>query len=179
MPKSYQESFEILASLVEIIGGPRPDIARPPRHDDEEVGPSLFRSFVADANLSDLTLPGLYVGRSEITACDFSRSDLHLSTFNWSDFSCCQFTDCDLRGSDLRACKFEDCSFRDADLSGADVRGSAFERCDFVGARCDDLILYRRGGLLRISTDETRVPLSKEQRARVKWTREYPEPGGG
>jgi hypothetical protein len=179
MPKSYQESFERLAGLVEIIGEPRPDVLRPPRYDDEEVGPSVFRSLVADVDLTDLTLPGLYVARSQMTSCNFARSDLHLSTFNWSDITHCEFTDCDLRGSDLRACNFADCSFRGADLSDADVRGSAFERCDFSGATCNGLILNRRRGLLGWSFEELKLPLSRDQQARVKWTSEYTEPGGG
>ena len=179
MRKSYRESFEFLAQIVELMGQPRPDISRPPRHDDEELGPSLFRSLVDGVEVSELTLPGVFIGRSQLTSCSFTDSDLHWATFNWSDFLRCEFTACDLSGSDLRACKFEGCSFRDVNLSGVDLRGSSFDGCDFEGARCDGLVLYRRGGLLGLGVEETEVPLSKEQRGRVSWTSEYIPPAGG
>lgn len=171
MRKSYEESFTTLAEAVEIVGEPKPEVARPPRNDDQDFGPSIFRALVENVDLSDLTLPGLYVGRSELRRVFFAGSDLHLSTFNWNDLVDCSFYLCDLRGSDLRACTFERCSFTRADLSRADLRNAAFGGCDFTGANLD-------GAVLQPSQRET-LHLSAEQAAAAVWSDEGSEPSGG
>jgi len=171
MRRSYQESFAALAESVEIVGEPRPVVSRPPRADDLEFGPSIFRTLVEGVDLSELTLPGLYVGRSELRGVFFAGSDLRLSTFNWSDISACSFYRCDLSGADLRGCSFEKCSFTQADLSQTDLRHSNFKDCDFTGARLQAALLlpYQRPLLL----------LSAEQDAVVAWSDESAEPSGG
>ena len=67
MRLSYDASFAILKERVEIIGDAQPAVDRPPRHDDDNLGPSIFRLMLQDVSLSDLTIPGLYIGRSELT----------------------------------------------------------------------------------------------------------------
>lgn len=54
---------------------------RLPRYDDEEpLGVNVFRTRLAgDLDLSDLSLPRTYFGRSEINCVSFRNSDLHES----------------------------------------------------------------------------------------------------
>lgn len=170
MRRSYEESFATLAEAVEIVGEPRPVVTRPPRADDQEFGPSIFRSLVEGADLSELTLPGLYVGRSELRRVYFAGSDLQLSTFNWNDVSACSFYRCDLSGADLRACSFERCAFTQADLAQADLRHSSFKDCDFTGARLDGAMLFpHQRPLLRLAPEQDGV---------VAWSDESAEPSG-
>jgi hypothetical protein len=133
MRRSYEDSLAELRGCVEILGDPQPRVTRPPRHDDEDLGPSIFRTLVEDVALEDLTLPGLYVGRSELKRVSFRGSDLHLSSLNWSDIRDCDFSASDLSGADLRACEFVRCTFAGGDLSSADLRGSGFHGCVFRG----------------------------------------------
>jgi hypothetical protein len=84
MPASYDSSFLLFKERVGGIGDPQSVVSRPPRHDDQLLGPSIFRMLVEDVRLEDVTLPGLFVGRSEVRRLSFRGSDLHLSTFNWS-----------------------------------------------------------------------------------------------
>jgi BTB/POZ domain-containing protein KCTD9 len=182
MRASYRESVAVLAERVDIIGGPLPSVTRPPRHDDEELGPSLFRLLLQGVSLDDLTLPGLYVGRSELKAVSFRNSDLHLSAFNWSDVVECDFTAADLSGADLRACQFVRCTFRGANLSTADLRASSFDACVFDGAVMRAARLYRGRrilGLIKVGPDQTGLSLSDQQRREVEWSVDAPEPGGG
>jgi uncharacterized protein YjbI with pentapeptide repeats len=170
MRKSYAASFEELSEAVELVGEPRPEVLRPPRHDDRDVGPTIFRYAVSSVDLFDLTLPGLFVGRSELRHVSFTGSDLHNSTLNWNDVQACDFSGCDLSGSDLRGCSFESCSFASADLARADLRHSAFSDCDFRDAKLDGVIL---------SGDQGRaLGLAEDQSRRVAWTDEPDEPQG-
>src|SRR5215472_9717076 len=171
MRLSYDESFTLLKERVDVMGDPQPVVVRPPRHDEEKMGPTIFRIFVEDVSMEELTVPGLYVGRSEIANVSFQRTDLHFSTFNWTDILDCDFSESDLSGADLRACRFERCNFKNSNLSGADLRGSSFEACSF-----EDAIM--RGAKLR-STDEQQLQLTPAQRAEAIWSHEAPEPGGG
>jgi hypothetical protein len=171
MRRSYHESFAVLAEAVEIVGEPRPVVTRPPRADDLEFGPSIFRTLVEGADLSDLTLPGLYVGRSELRRVFFAGSDLRLATFNWNDVAACSFYRCDLSGADLRACSFERCSFTQAELSQADLRHSSFKDCDFTGARL--------GGTLMLPNQRALMMLSPDQDSVIAWSDETAEPTGG
>lgn len=167
----YAESFELLRRVVGLEGRPNPAPKRRPRSGDREIGPSFFRTSVADLELPRITLPGTYVGRSELRRVSLVGSDLHLSTFNWSDFIDCDFSASDLSQSDLRACTFERCRFVGANLSACDLRGSAFDDCDFTDAALNDAhaLSGQRAGL----------PLSASQAAKVRWTEEYEEPEGG
>jgi uncharacterized protein YjbI with pentapeptide repeats len=171
MRRSYHESFTVLNEAVEIVGEPRPVVTRPPRADDLEFGPSIIRTLVEGADLSDLTLPGLYVGRSELRRVFLAGSDLRLSTFNWNDVSACSFYRCDLSGADLRACNFERCSFTQAELTQADMRHSTFRDCDFTGARL--------GGTLLLPSQRALLLLSTEQDAVIAWSDETAEPTAG
>ena len=182
MRRTYGESFAILRERVEIVGEPRPIVERPPRHDDEDVGPSIVRAAIDDVALDALTLSGLYVGRSELRNISFRDTDLRLATFNWSDLLDCDFTGADLSGADLRACRFERCVFRSANLARTDVRGSTFELCTFEAASLDRAKLYRTPrllGLLKRGRDQTNLPLSETQRRDVEWCADAPAPGGG
>lgn len=182
MRRTYDESFAILRQHVEIIGGPRPAISRPPRHDDEEPGPSIFRSAIDGAALESLTLPGLFVGRSALKAVSWRDTDLRLATFNWTDVLECDFTGADLTAADLRACRFERCVFRSATLSRADLRGSSFAACEFEAASMDGAKLHRRVrvlGWFKRGPDQTDLPLSKAQRLAIDWCVDAPAPAGG
>jgi hypothetical protein len=182
MRSSYEESFAILKDRVEITGDPQAGVTRPPRHDDENLGPTIFRTLVADVSLAGLTLPGLYVARSELRRVSFRGSDLRLSAFNWSDVSECDFGDADLSRADLRACRFARCVFAAADLSEADLRGSTFEACAFDRAGMRGVKLHRRRtllGLLKRGPDQEGLPLSADQRSEIAWSEEAPAPGGG
>lgn len=182
MRMPYDQSFVILAERVEISGDPQPTVTRPPRHDDEAPGPSIFRQRLDDVSLTDLTLSGLYIGRSELKRVSFSGSDLQLATFNWSDLADCDFSGADLSGADLRSCRFLRCRFPSANLAGADLRGSSFEGCDFADAVMAAAKLHRRPkvlGFLKLGSDQTNLPLSGAQRREIDWSAETPGPGGG
>lgn len=179
---SYGDSISVLKGRVEIMGDVQAEVSRPPRHDDDELGPSVFRMLVEDVDLASLTIPGLYVGRSALRRISFQGSDLHLSTFNWSDLAECNFGETDLSHSDLRACIFVRCLFRGADLAQADLRGSTFKDCNFDGAAMRGATLSQGPRLLRLfrlGSDQTSLPLSALQRAEVTWSGEKSEPGGG
>jgi uncharacterized protein YjbI with pentapeptide repeats len=177
MKRNYTDSFAILRERLDLIGNPRPDVLTPPRHDDEEPGPSIFRYIAEQEDLSDLTLPGLYIGRSSLIGISFARSNLRLSTFNWSDFTICDFSSCSLEGADLRGCVFRSCSFRDADMRGSDLRRTALRECDFTGAQMYGARLSRVGWLRRVFGRGAR--LSGEQRKEVVWCDKGPAPRGG
>lgn len=159
MPRrTYEQSFDELSEAANVVGEPRPAPTRPPRHDDEDPGPSLLRAQLADVDFFDLTLPGLFVTRSELRGVSFAGSNLSLSTMHWSDFVRCDFSGCDLSGCDLRGNTFEDCSFAGADLGTADLRYSSFTRCNVAGARLAGTRLTReQGGLLELT--EAQAPV--------------------
>jgi len=158
-------------------GSPQGLISRPPRHDDSNLGPSLFRAGLEDATLASLVLPGLYVGRSVLSRVDFSGTDLRLAAFNWSGVLDCRFVGADLRGADLRSCRFAGCTFANADLRGADCRHSSFEHCVFTGAQMAGARLSQT----RLLGFALRRPkgLCPEQAAVVEWFRGSDVPGGG
>jgi uncharacterized protein YjbI with pentapeptide repeats len=113
--KSIEVTWQYLKSIGEVV----PTIdgkAYIPKHipflyEEEPIGLSFFRVERRDKNLSDLTMPRTYIGRSEFSSVTFNNSDL-------SDSLCCWDT-------------FSDCDFSDSDLSFADLRASVFERCCF------------------------------------------------
>lgn len=181
MRSSYQESVDILRDRAGSEGDPLAALDRRPQYDDEEMGPSIFRTSVEHVELDHLTLPCLFVGRSRFLNVTFASTDLHLSTINWTDVVDCDFSDAILADADLRACKFRRCVFRGADLSAADLRGSTFERCTFEGAIMKGTQLQRtqkRFGF-RIGASHESLPLSDAQRAEADWRDDSPEPAGG
>src|ERR1051325_9855066 len=97
------------------------DVAPPipdhrPRFDDEEpLGASFFRTRV-EGDLSGLSLPRTYFGRSEVTAASFQNTDLNESTLCWNDFIDVDFSRASLGNSDLRASLFERVSFAHSEL---------------------------------------------------------------
>ena len=147
---------------------------RLPRHDDPEpLGVSFFRTFVGEGeDLSNLTLPRTFFGRSEINDAAFRNTDLTESNLCWNDFIDVDLTGAVLARSDLRASQFLRVRFDGADLRGADMRRSSFINCRFETARLDGAVLTRKQG--------QRMSLSEEQRAVIAWTNDDgPEPGGG
>jgi len=168
---SYKASFRRARDEAGLEGELRPKIGSLPRYREDKFGPSLFRSAMADKDLRSLTLPGLYIGRSDLREVDCSGSDLHLSAVNWSDFEDCDFSRCDLSRCDLRGCNFENCQFTETDLSGADLRNSGFRGCDFAGATL--------AGATLLTGQKDAITLTEDQATAVKWTDDYEEPEGG
>jgi hypothetical protein len=171
IPHDYDRSFALLRERAGLAGNPRPRVRRRPQCDEDPPGPSLYRTAVSDQRLERITLPGLYIGRSNVTDTTVAGAVLHHSTFNWSDFRNVDFSRCDLRDSDVRACRFESCSFTRANLSQCDLRGSAFLGCDFAGTKLNKALL--------LESQRKELPLSPEQEASVRWTEEHEEPAGG
>jgi uncharacterized protein YjbI with pentapeptide repeats len=159
---NYQESFLRARSACDLTGRPKPEAVVRPRHDDEDLGPSIFKYRLEDCDLGQLTLYGLFIGRSELRKVQFRGTDLHLSTFCWNDFIGCDFSEADLSQSDLRASTFDACSFRDANLEGCDFRQSMFDACLFEGARMSGAVLT--------FGQEPGLNLSPEQRKSIRWT---------
>jgi BTB/POZ domain-containing protein KCTD9 len=147
---------------------------RLPRYDDEEpLGVNVFRTRLAgDFDLSDLSLPRTFFGRSEINSISFRNSDLHESNLCWNDFIEVDFTGADLRRSDMRSSLFKGVRFMIANLDAADLRRSTFIDCVFEGA-------VMRGTALTPPQGET-MPLSEAQRREIDWRDEDgPKPDGG
>jgi len=146
---SYLESARRLEELGYIQKGQAPTLAphRRPRFDDDALGIQFFRTRVADADLSNLTLPGTFFGHSEIVRSSFRDTDLQRSTMCWNDF-----INVDFRGACLLEC---------------DLRASTFEACDFDGAEM-------RGAILGA---DCAIRLSASQREAVVWSDEEPEGG--
>ena len=168
---SYEESCEKLKP--DYISETPALPARMPRYDDEELGVSFFRTFVGEAeNLSGLTLPRTYIGRSELDDVSFRNTDLSESCFCWNEFSNVDFREADLSGADLRGSIYRNVRFDLADLRGADLRHSTFENCSFEGA---DM----RGSILTRSQRKS-LNLSPTQKKTVSWKwRQGPQPQGG
>jgi BTB/POZ domain-containing protein KCTD9 len=147
---------------------------RMPRHDDEHpFGFSAFRVRLDDAlDLSDLSLPRSFFGRSEINRVSFRNTDLHQSNLCWNDFLGTDFTGADLARSDMRSSIFQRVAFVNANLDGADLRGSSFIGCNFEGATM-------RGAALAREQSAT-VHLSEAQNLAVDWHEDSgPYPAGG
>ncbi len=170
--ESYSQSF---ARFVELTGGdgrPMPEVAARPTPYDEDGGPSLFRTRVEDCALTHLKLPGLFVGRTELTRVDLSGSWLRLSTLCWNDFIKCWFAKCDLTDSDLRGSQYSECDFSRAVLAGCDLRHSSFHNCKFKHADLTGAVIPER-----VRDD---LGLTPSQSSAAVWvTDEGPEPEGG
>lgn len=146
--------------------------ARRPAADDEgPLGVEFFRTSV-EGDLSGLTLPRAFVGRSEINGASFCGSDLHESTLCWNDFIDVDFSNSILGQSDLRASLFQRVNFRGANLDAVDLRHATFESCSFEGASM-------RGATLTRAQREV-LDLSDVQTAQINWVDDAgEEPEGG
>jgi uncharacterized protein YjbI with pentapeptide repeats len=144
-----------------------------PQYDDEEpLGVNFFRMMLEGDDLSSLSLPRTFFGRSELTNLSFHNTDLSESNLCWNDFIGANFSSALLVRCDIRASAFSDSSFSSADLSGADLRQSSFDGCDFTGARMSGAVLTVAQG--------AELALSDEQRSEISWADDDgPEPGGG
>jgi pentapeptide repeat protein len=147
---------------------------RVPRYDDDgPLGVSIFRMRLTDVlDLSDLSLPRTFFGRSEINQVSFRNCDLHESSLCWNDFLAVDFTGADLSYSDMRSSIFKGVRFAASNLEGADLRRSSFVDCVFEDAAMKGVALTRQQGAT--------MPLSRPQRNEIDWRDEDgPEPGGG
>jgi uncharacterized protein YjbI with pentapeptide repeats len=170
---SYEDSWGVLQELQVVAPGAAPSQLRnPPRHDDEVLGVSFFRTMLAEAKLEHLTLPRTFFGRSELRAVSFRDTDLSESVANWNDFIAVDFSRADLSRSDLRACLFEQVCFVGAVLVGVDFRYCGPKHCDFTDADVTDArFTVKAGAALR---------LSDEQRSVIDWqSDDGEEPAGG
>lgn len=170
---SYEDSVRALQSegVIDPSEIPPLPLGRP-RHDDEQLGVSFFRTTLADARLEHMTLPRTFFGRSEIRHTSFKNSDLSESTANWNDFIDVDFSGANLSGSDLRGCLFERVRFGEASLAGVDLRYCGFRNCDFSNADVTDLRLTQKVGAA--------LKLSPEQQSVVDWQADDgEEPEGG
>jgi BTB/POZ domain-containing protein KCTD9 len=153
------------------------DVLRLPDHvprsgDDAPLDVSFFRTLIEGEDLSNLTLPRTFFGRSEVNNVRFRNTDLSESNLCWNDFIDVDFSEATLAGCDARASLFSAVSFASADLSHADLRRSRFENCDFSGAEMLGPILTREQG--------ASVTLSEKQKAAIAWTEDEGEqPEGG
>jgi hypothetical protein len=145
----------------------------PDPESDESAGLSFFRTFVGDAaELSNLTIPRTFFGRSEISDACFRNTDLTESNLCWNDFTDVDFTEAALVRADLRASIYTRVNFTRADLRGADMRRADLKRCVFDDAIMESAILTRKQG--------RRLELSPAQVAVVDWRDDAgPEPSGG
>lgn len=168
---SYEDSCRRLHARTGEIP-PMPD--RLPQFDDSEpLGVRFFRTFVGDGDdLSNLTLPRSFFGRSEISNASFWNTDLTESNLCWNDFIGVDFGHAVLLRSDLRSSLFSRVNFISADLRDADMRLSSFEDCDFTDAQMSGTVLTRAQAAL--------MSLSRDQLDKIAWAIEDgPEPAGG
>ena len=141
--------------------------------DDEPLGFNVFRTLLSEAlDLSDLSLPRTFFGRSEINRVSFRNTDLHESNLCWNDFLETDFTGADLARSDMRSSLFKRVMFVNTNLDGADLRRSSLVDCDFEGATMKGVALTREQG--------STIHLSETQRHDIDWRVDIgPEPDGG
>lgn len=152
---------------------PRMPDRSPHPHDDDLAGIHLYKGgFAPHEDLSGLTLPRTFVGRSHVEQASFANTNLSESWLCWNNFTDVDFSLADLSRCDMRASEFERVSFVGADLSGADLRGSYFSQCDFTDARMNGAALARK----QVSA----LTLSEVQQMAIGWTEDDgPEPDGG
>lgn len=181
MPIPYLESVALLRTRVDLLGEALHAVDRPPRHDDEEMGPTLFRQGIESVSFAGLTLPGLFVGRCELRACSFRGTVLSLASLQWSDFIECEFAGADLTGADLRASRFIRCDFGGSVLRDADLRGAAFEACRLSDADLSGAAMVRERWWVRLTGGSGRSAggaLTAAQRRVVRWLPPAEPPGG-
>ncbi len=180
MRKTLDQTWQYLESMGQEMprltdGAPHLPSRMPNFDDEDAVNATFFRSGWEGTDLSELTLPRTYFGRSSFQDVSFRGSELVESRMCWNDFIRCDFSEADLSRCDMRAVRFEACIFRGADLSGADLRRSSFDACILEGAKLAGAIAHRH------SAAEDLVPLlTKAQREEVRWVMELgDEPPGG
>lgn len=170
---SYEASCRRLLQLGLLDGPnvpPMPDHL--PHYDDAVSGVSFFRQDLEKTDLSDLSLPRTFFGRSETREVSFRNTDLSQSNLCWNTFIRTDFSGGSLEGGDLRSSLFARCSFQQCDLRGADLRRASFEDCDFSGARLD--------GAIATLGQPFSGALTDAQAAVIDWrSDEGPEPDGG
>lgn len=137
--------------------------ARMPNYDDREpLDFSFFRCLHTDADLSNLSLPRTFFGRSSLERLDFHNTDLSESRMCWNDFLDCDFRHADLTGCDMRASIFTNCTFTGALLRRAEMRGARFAACVFTDA---DMAGAKLTYFQRLT-----LRLSPEQKANIEWS---------
>jgi uncharacterized protein YjbI with pentapeptide repeats len=150
---------------------PMPDHVPQPE-DEKPLGLTFYKTFVADADLSTLSLPRTFFGRSEIRNVSLRNTDLTESNLRWNDFIEVDFSEATLARAELRASIYTRVNFTRTELRGADMRRSDFPECVFDGAVMDRAILTREQG--------EQLTLSDVQRATIDWRdADGPEPSGG
>lgn len=144
-----------------------------PQHDDEEpLGLTFFRTYVGNGvDLSNLTIPRTFFGRSEIKNVTFQNTDLSESNLCWNDFVDVDFTNAILAGADLRASNYTRVHFKQTDLRGVDMRHATFEECSFENSAMEAAVLTRKQG--------TALSLSTKQNAVIAWRDLDGDPPGG
>jgi BTB/POZ domain-containing protein KCTD9 len=173
---NYSDSIRRIQELG--LGFLEPDAEPPvPDHvpqpeDEEPLGLSFFRTFVGEgADLSNLSIPRTFFGRSEISNVAFRNTDLSESNLRWNDFVDVDFTEATLVCADFRASIYTRVNFSRADLRGADMRRASFEDRVFDGAVMDGAVLTREEG--------SRLALSGAQKTAIAWCDDGgPEPTG-
>ena len=169
---SYTESCRVLRSLDLLERDELPPLpVRQPRHDDDQLGVSFFRTRLADVALDGLTLPRTFFARSEIRSVSFRDCDLSESTVNWNHFIDVDFSAADLSLADFRGSIFERVSFRGTLLRGADLRRTTFRGCTFTEVDMTAAKLTRSFSWV--------FRLSRAQRSAIHWMLVGPEPEGG
>ena len=121
----YDHSIRRLRELGILGPDERPPIRDhvPQPEDEEPLGLSFFRTFVGDgADLSNLSIPRTFFGRSEISNASFRNTDLSESNLRWNDFIDVDFTEATLAGADLRSSIYTRVNFTHTDLRGTDMR---------------------------------------------------------
>ena len=174
MPRvSYEDSYRALQKRKLVEPGDVPPLRYdPPRHNDETPGLRFFNSMVGRIKLEHLTLPRIFISRSEFRSTSFKGADLSQSIANWNDFIGVNFTEADLSGSDFRACVFNGVKFKNANLAGVDFRYCGFAKCDFTGADVTDMKLAQKAG--------RSLQLTPDQQSVVDWQADDgEEPEGG
>jgi hypothetical protein len=182
MRRSLEDTWRFLESTGRTM--PRRPDGRPfvhaamPNHDDEELGFYFYKGGLRDddqSDLSNLTLPRTFFGRSWFIRASFANTDLSESRMCWNDFDECDFCGADLSICDMRASFFRGCKFVGAVLRGADLRRSSFEDCDFAGADLTGAVAEDEDAMGCVQDY-----LVEEQKAVMAWSEdEGPEPPGG
>jgi BTB/POZ domain-containing protein KCTD9 len=171
----FTQSIERLRKLGFVSPDEHPQIpSRMPQYDDDTIeGFSIFRSGNdSTMDMSNLTIPRIYVGRSELDGVAIRNTDLNESNLCWNDFLRCDFELAILDRSDMRASNFDQCNFAFASLRKTDLRLSNFSGCQFKNA---DL-----SGAIFAKEQLKQLGLSAEQLASLDLRLEAgPEPNGG
>ena len=172
--KSYDESCIRLQTdyLYSDIIPPIPNSM--PKHDDPEpLGVSFFKTFVGEGDdLSNLTLPRTYFGKTEVNDANFTNTDFKESNLCWNNFLDVNFTNVILSNCDMRSSIYTNVDFTGADLSGSDLRLSSFDFCKFENAKMDGTTLTHSQG--------SEIELSEDQKAKINWVDDAgDEPQGG